>query len=414
MNPIFETAAHTKAISDDLTIAHTPLIAKNRLAIGTRLIINARKEINAGLVAMGFNEQFKAFRSVIFIGLYGVGYDQGLLEWDAPANAVLEIPGSEFDKPEVQDLVRLLHKKGVVLAIRGRASKPLPPEFVDIFKYSVMHASEEKRVKREVDSKILAMRKIKFVMTGITTVADVDDAFERGAVASGGWPMDEAPSEDAYNFRISKETLVKMRNLVKERAAHQEIESVIKQDPALTFKFLRHLHMGGFGNALQISRLKQAFRLVGYNNLARWIEGEIAGARLQEDNAAPLMHASLRRGLFMERLANQATQNADGMFLTGAFSLLDRITKTSFSRLLSMVSVSKEISESISTNDGMWSPHLELVRAIELNDTENIIANAEKLGIALSTVNLALLTALADADDLESDDFLRNIETPSA
>jgi c-di-GMP-related signal transduction protein len=126
------------------------------------------------------------------------------------------------------------------------------------------------------------------------------------------------------------------------------------------------------------------------------------------------MHASLRRGLFMERLCPPDSQSYDAYFLTGAFSLLDRITKTSFARLLSMISVAKEIAESISTADGQWSGHIHLVNAIEQNDVPSIVSHSKELGLRLADVNRALLSALAAAEDIESEDFLRNTELDNA
>lgn len=392
-----------------VTIAHTPMIAKNRKAIGTRLSISATEILPAGALVGSLTQYLESFHAVIFLGLYGVTYDSSLLEHQYAENVVLEIPGDDFNREEVQELVRGLHMKGVTLAIRGRAEKPLPPEFVDIFKYSVMHASEEKRVKREVDSKILAMRKIRFIMTGIASVADVDEAFDRGAVASAGWPMDEAPTEDLNNFKLSTETLQKLSRLVGERAAHQEIETVVKQDPALAYKLLRHLNSASFGNSLQIEKFRQAFVLIGYGNLARWVEEQLSTAPAKDDNVYPLMHASLRRGLFMEALSGGEKKTKDAFFMTGAFSLLDKITKTSFNRLMSLISISNDIVMSLTTERGPWSGFLSLVVAVEQNNIYEIREKCDALSLSLSDVNRSLLTALAAAEDVESEDFEKNI-----
>jgi EAL and modified HD-GYP domain-containing signal transduction protein len=404
---------NNSATQDDVlskvTIAHSPMIAKNRKAIGTRLSISAGESLPASVLVGRLGQYFGAFHAVIFLGLYGVTYDSTLLDHDYAGNVVLEIPGDDFNRDDVQELVRGLHKKGVTLAIRGRAEKPLPPEFVDIFKYSVMHASEEKRVKREVDSKILAMRKIRFIMTGIASVSDVDEAFERGAVASAGWPMDEAPTEDLNNFKLSTDTLQKLSRLVEARAAHQEIETVVKQDPALAYKLLRHLNSASFGNSLQIEKFRQAFLIIGYANLARWVEDQLSTAPAKDDNVYPLMHASLRRGLFMESLSGGDKKTKDAFFMTGAFSLLDKITKTSFNRLMSLISISNDIVMSLTSDRGPWSGFLSLVVAVEQNDIYEIREKCEALNLSLADVNRALLTALAAAEDVESDDFEKNI-----
>jgi EAL and modified HD-GYP domain-containing signal transduction protein len=117
------------------------------------------------------------------------------------------------------------------------------------------------------------------------------------------------------------------------------------------------------------------------------------------------MHASVRRGLFLERLAGCTPDGAElreSLYLTGALSLLDRTTGTSFTRLLENAGLPAEVGHALIERAGPCAPYLALVEAIERSDPINSRKHRESLGITALDCNLALLRALAAAPTADS------------
>ena len=96
------------------------------------------------------------------------------------------------------------------------------------------------------------------------------------------------------------------------------------------------------------------------------------------------MYAAVRRGLIMEELARSSGDDEmrGEMFICGVFSLLDRMMRQPFAELLKNVPVQARVQSSLMTDDGPYTPHLELVRAIEQGSAVDIREGGERLLLA--------------------------------
>jgi EAL and modified HD-GYP domain-containing signal transduction protein len=148
--------------------------------------------------------------------------------------------------------------------------------------------------------------------------------------------------------------------------------------------------------------------VLGHGGVTRWLARMLRVAS-DEGNASPLMHAAIRRALFLEHLAGCTPDGADlreSLFLTGAFSLLDRATGTSFTRLFEGAAVPAAVCDALIERGGACAPYLALVEAIERSDPINSRKHREALGIAALDCNLSLLRALAAAPTTPTEDEL--------
>jgi EAL and modified HD-GYP domain-containing signal transduction protein len=136
----------------------------------------------------------------------------------------------------------------------------------------------------------------------------------------------------------------------------------------------------------------------------RWLSLLLATAS-KDTNTFPLMHASIRRGMFLENIGaeEQQTEMRDELFITGAFSLLDRITGAPFEHLFELISLSDTIVEAIERRGGPYAPYLTLIESIERSDPIGIRKQSEALALPIASCNLALLKAMASADMLDAE-----------
>jgi EAL and modified HD-GYP domain-containing signal transduction protein len=153
-----------------------------------------------------------------------------------------------------------------------------------------------------------------------------------------------------------------------------------------------------------MTSFQHAVMMLGYKKMTRWLSLLLTTAS-KDANTFPLMHASIRRGLFLETLAadRDDSEHRDELFITGAFSLLDRITGASFDQLFELIALSDDVVEAICNRQGPHADYLSLVESIERADPIGVIDKLEELAIPVAECNTALLQALGTANLLDAD-----------
>ena len=400
----------TSSALGTVSICYAPLIDRKRKAIGTRLTMlssRAQERHHVGDILTSLNTVWPSGAAPVLVAPLDGVFDSSVNDWDAPRNAILEVAAIALRDPEAQNVAQRLFRDGKRLALRGRPDSPLPPALLSCFEYTLVHINEDRRVTadgRPIPAPSNVSRRIPFIITGVQTVADVDAAFERGATASVGWPLDDAQHRQARPLQPVQAVVLELLRLVRDDAELNKIESTLKRDPALAFKLLRLVNSAAFGLPVQITSFQHAVMMLGYKKMMRWLSLLMATAS-KDSNTFPMMHASIRRGLFLEYIGagDNQPELRDELFITGAFSLLDRITGAPFDQLFELISLSEGIVDAILHKQGKYAPYLALIEAIERSDPIGIAKITDALALPVSACNQALLKAMATADSLDGD-----------
>ncbi|MDQ3189752.1 MAG: HDOD domain-containing protein [Pseudomonadota bacterium] len=396
------------SILGSLSMSYAPLIDRERRTFGTRLTMLSVKpsdRLPVGLILDQLSGMWPESRALVLVAPLDAQLDDSLLEWEPPANAVVEIPTIALRDPVMQGLVQRARRVGIKMALRGRPDVPLPPALLDCFDYAMIHITEDRR--RRSDGTNAApppgvMRRTPFIITGAFRVAELHAAYERGAVASVGVPLDEAHTTIERPPQPSQAAVLELLRLTHEQADISTIEAAIKRDTALSFELIRFVNSAAFAVPMQVASVKRAAMVLGHAKMTRWLSRMLRVATSNAD-ALPLMHAGIRRGLFLEHLASCSAAGAelrDSLFQTGAFSLLDRITGTSFPRLLQRAQLPANVEAALVERQGPCAPYLSLAEAIERNDPVMGRKQREALDISLLDCNVSLLRALSAAQSM--------------
>jgi EAL and modified HD-GYP domain-containing signal transduction protein len=250
-----------------------------------------------------------------------------------------------------------------------------------------------------------AIRRMPFVTTGVRRVADLDEAYQRGAMASVGWPIDDTEQRPNQRLKPDQSNLLELLRMASDFPDPRLIASRVRRDPVLVFKLLRMVNSEAFTASNPITSIRRAIDLLGPEKTLRWLSLSLETAT-EDTNALPLMRASMMRGLFLEHLIAGSEQGdvdiRDELFVTGAFSLLDRITGMPIPRLIGPVSLSSKVTDAIVRKSGPFAPYLSLIEAIERSDPVAIRKQTDALAIPISRCNDALLRALATAQSVET------------
>jgi len=412
MNAPERLPAGIHQVLDTLSICYAPLIDKKRKAIGTRLTLlslRPQDRMPIGTVLGALNAVWPDISTPLLVAPLDATLDESAESWEAPKNAVLEVPAVGLRDPQVQSAAQRMFRDGKRLALRGRPDAPLPPALLSCFESALIHINEDRRVNADgkpliVSPSVQAQRKIPFIITGVQTVADVDTSFERGATASVGWPLDDAEHRAVRPLQPGQAVVLELLRLVRDDAELSKIDATLKRDPALAFKLLRLVNSAAFGLPVQITSFQHAVMMLGYKKMMRWLSLLLATAS-KDANTFPLMHASIRRGMFLEFVggANEAPEVRDELFITGAFSMLDRITGAPFEQLFELISLSENVVDAIVRREGPYAAYLALIESIERSDPIGVGRQLDRLAMPVSTCNEALLKAMQSANTLDGD-----------
>ncbi len=317
------------------------------------------------------------------------------------AGIMVEVPAFMVGDPRHHAALMALAGAGSTLLIKGRPLAALPRELLPCFAHSIVDADEERRSTAPATA---MPRDITTVQSGVRTLAAVDAAFARGAIATLGWPIDDPVAKPAGRANVPQDVQVVLEliNGVDKEEPVPKLEALLKKDPTLAFRLMRYLNSPAFGLSVEISSFGHALMILGYQRLKRWLALLLASSA-KDINAKPLMFAAVRRGLLMEELVRgQNDSELRGeMFICGVFSLLDRLLKLPAEDLFKSVPVPERVAQALLKGEGPFQPYMELVRAIENESVFDMREWADKLFMTPGEVNRALLAALAAARALD-------------
>jgi EAL and modified HD-GYP domain-containing signal transduction protein len=401
-------------LSDSLlgqvALGYSPMIDRQRAVAATRLTVFPLQP-GAPLDVGGLLEEVAAVwpegGGKVSLNVLSESLLHDLIAAQPSANVMIEVPAFMAVDPAHTDVIRALHAKGNVLLIKGRPLRELPRELLPCFKHSIIDLSDDRRV-GELAPAPNVTRSIGHVQSGVHTLADMEGAFQRNAVAVLGWPMDDAITQ-ASASRDKKagatpdlQVIVELIHRVDQAEPIEKLEATLKRDPTLAFKLMRYINSPAFGLSVEISSFRHAIMMLGYNRLKRWLALLLATAS-KDANLKPVMFAAVRRGILMEELVRHLGDDEmrNELFICGVFSLLDRMFKQTFAELLQSIPVPERVFQALAEGSGPYQPYCELVRAVE-GDTVDAIRDAcDRLLMGPTEINRALLRALAAAGQLD-------------
>jgi EAL and modified HD-GYP domain-containing signal transduction protein len=288
--------------------------------------------------------------------------------------------------------------------IKGRPLSPLLREVLPCFAYSIIDLADERRDGMPPPGGV--SRNIPHVQAGVRTLAQMTEAFGRGAIAVLGWPIDDTAPAQAKTSRGAQPELsaiVELINRVDRAESIDRLEAVMKNDPTMAFKLMRYINSPAFGLSVEVTSFRHAIMLLGYQRLKRWLALLLASGS-RDASMKPVIYAAVRRGLLMEELGRDSGADEERrgeLFVCGVFSLLDRLMQQPFSELLKSIPTTDAVREALLNEQGPHQPYLALVQAIESAALFDIRAATEALMMTTTDVNKATLRALVAARQLD-------------
>ncbi len=215
-------------------------------------------------------------------------------------------------------------------------------------------------------------------------------------------PVETESADKARPLSPSQSTLLQLMEGVRANADIAKLENILKQDAALSYKLLFYINSAAFGLSFEIESLRHAITLLGYDKLNRWLC--VLFATSDSSTSSPvLLHTALVRGRMVELLGATLLSRAESesLFITGMFSMLDRLLATGMEEALEHVRLPEAVMDALIDGQGMYAPFLQLAVAVERHD-ERAEGLMDGLGLTSDQVNDAHFSALYWANQLLS------------
>jgi c-di-GMP phosphodiesterase len=185
------------------------------------------------------------------------------------------------------------------------------------------------------------------------------------------------------------------------------LANTVRQDAVITYKLLRYINSPFNGLSHEITTIDQCLQLLGRERFYRWLSLLLFDVQKPGYVERILTEQALVRANLMERMgqrSKRAEANPDQLFLTGLFSLLDKLLDRSMAETLASVSVPQAVSDALIAGSGPLIPFLNLVVACEKGQQEEIAACAAACQLDVTGVNEDLLAALVWANEVSKMD----------
>lgn len=205
----------------------------------------------------------------------------------------------------------------------------------------------------------------------------------------------------------SIQNILELLNQIRQSATIAKLESLLKQDVALSYKLLRYVNSAAAGLNTTIRSFGHAVTVLGYQKLYRWLTLLLVTASSEKNPSHnALQRTAIARARFME-LMGQAkgmpSETSDNLFIAGMFSMLDAMLDMPMPNVLEHLHLPETVQQALETKNGPYGGYLELAILSEHSKEtprNQVMKLSQELELSADVVNQAQLSALAWVEEL--------------
>ena len=158
------------------------------------------------------------------------------------------------------------------------------------------------------------------------------------------------------------------------------VEELIKSDPTLYFRLLRFINSAVFGLRGEVRTIRQAFTLMGDNELRRWCR--LAGMfEMSRGCPGELLLSTLVRARLAELLGARVEHGKTDLFLLGLLSMMDSILEIPMSAVIEGLALDEDLTMALLDHKGRLGPVCELIEALEMGIWHVVVERCGQLGV---------------------------------
>ena len=159
-----------------------------------------------------------------------------------------------------------------------------------------------------------------------------------------------------------------------------QVEELIKSDPTLYYRLLRFLNSPLFGIRGEVRTVRQAFTLMGEDELRRWCR--LAGMfEMSKGRPGELLLSALVRAKFAELLGARVEHQGADLFLLGLLSMMDAILEIPMSAVIEGLPLDEQARKLLLEHHGELAGLYQLVSAMEAGAWKLVVDSCATLGV---------------------------------
>lgn len=211
---------------------------------------------------------------------------------------------------------------------------------------------------------------------------------------AGDYALDAARSSAKPDDGTSRKRLLTLLALLARDADSDELEVLLKQDPALSYHLLKLANSAAFALSTPITNFGQAINMLGRRQLQRWLQLLLYARHQNDGSHNALLPLAAVRGAHMESLCKLQGGDRDRQdlaFMAGVFSLLDVLLGMPMDEILDALNLDPEVALALKERGGQLGALLVLA---ESGQTSPPAQEAlDRAGVDSATCWLGLLQA---------------------
>lgn len=374
----------------DIFLVRTPVFDRTDTAVGYELRFREDTEEGDPFARSYMSGSFEFLRAGLpaWVRCSRKQLIEGIFDTPDAGSLVLMVPPEVGADEEIVSAIGKLAARGVKIVLdEFELPKTLGAPVLKLLHHATMVRIDLRCQKPEDLGPLVAALK----RQGKKAVADhVLDAKLHKACHALGFEVFQGPHfsrpEPLPAAEIPTSTAAALRLLSLARDANtpeRELERVISADPGITYQLLRIVNSAALGGR-GITSIPHALRLVGRNNVVRWLALASATARTGKRGVDDeLIRQTIQRARFCEAMALPRSGLDKGtLFLLGLFSLLDAVFRMPMSEVVERVNLADEVKNALVDRTGPYADPLMVVESYELGLWEAAGETAEKIGLS--------------------------------
>jgi c-di-GMP-related signal transduction protein len=165
-----------------------------------------------------------------------------------------------------------------------------------------------------------------------------------------------------------------LRAVVKDPLDLSEVESVVRGEPALTYKLLRYLNSPAMERPVEVRSIGNAVALLGDQEFRRWAS-LVAVATPAADKTGELLRTALTRAYFCEQIALRCDARASyDYYFTGLFSVMDAVLDRPLEEIVRELALPERVRAALLGQPGVLHDALSAARAYERAEWSGLAA----------------------------------------
>jgi len=338
-----------------------------------------------------------------FINLDQAALQRGAARLLPPDRVIIEILETVVPSPDVIQICRELCASGYTIALDDFVDHPKWEPLLVLAKFIKVDFRSSNADSRRILAERFRAREIQLLAEKVETQAELNEARSLGYTFFQGYFFCKPAMVTTRDIPGNKLNCVRLLQAVSSpEFSLDDVEELLKQDPALVYKLLRYLNSPLLG-LREIRSVRHAMTLLGETEFRRWLSIVVIVV-MASDKPPELIRTALTRAFFCEELSRTIGMlpESPNLFLMGLLSVTDAILDRPIGEILATLPVSSAVRTTLCGGANRFRDIYDTLLAYEHADWDALASATSRIGPVEAAIPGCYQSAAARAASVAS------------